>query len=69
MVRAQQIVDKIRSMNRRPICDLCLKEELNLATNQQAQVHTMAFGVTTEFTREKGECARCGKEKFVIFSN
>ena len=49
--------------NRRPdeICDACIATHLNLR-HQQANRVTMALGTTSDFTRQAGVCAECGRE-------
>jgi len=65
MTKPEVIAGFLRAKKPEAYCDDCLYEELKLSTRQQAQVHTAAFAVTSDFSRSRGTCARCHEEKYV----
>jgi len=67
MAMAQQINDFLAARSPKPFCDDCIAEELGLNTRPSLVTGTLA--IVPGFTREVGDCTRCGRHKLVIHAN
>jgi hypothetical protein len=63
---AERVNKEITQMARRPVCDHCLADKLNLRSAQHAQQITVALGTTTDFVRGKAECSLCQRHRTTI---
>lgn len=63
---AKQI--KILLEQREPIglCDTCLARELEIRPSATLSTITEAFGLTSDFARQPGNCPECGEQDWII---
>ena len=62
----------IRSVKPQAMCDDCIAKNLRLGSGSNrvmARNATAGLGQTKDFTRAKGACSKCGKQKLVIRAN
>jgi len=64
MIIAERVNQFITKRYPNPLCDACIASALDLR-HQQANRVTMALGTTSDFNRDHGICADCGKEQKV----
>lgn len=63
---AQRINEHLTFEKPKAWCDGCIVKSLSLTANAHSAQITAALGTTSDFVREKGECAMCGDERVVI---
>lgn len=62
MIIADRVRNYIASRAPAELCDACVAKRLGLR-HQQANRVTMALGTTSDFKRDHGRCADCGKDQ------
>jgi hypothetical protein len=48
------------------MCDTCLARELKIRPSATLSTITEAFGLTSDFARQPGNCLSCGKQDWII---
>ena len=66
MSLAQRINDFITERKPQRICDACISRALGVRDQQANQV-AIALATTSDFEREPGRCADCGKDQKVTW--
>jgi hypothetical protein len=64
LIIAERVNQYITGRRGDALCDACVANALSLR-HQQANRVTMAFKTTSDFDRQVGLCADCGKEQLV----
>ncbi|MCX5735669.1 MAG: hypothetical protein NTW68_15295 [candidate division NC10 bacterium] len=62
----------VRSVKPQAMCDDCIAKRLRLGSGSNrvmARNATAGLSQTKDFTRAKGVCSKCGKQKLVTHAN
>jgi len=68
MDNPEQIHRLLTDRTPEPLCDDCIATVSGISPRQQINVIARSFGLTTDFDRAHGKCAKCGGDKLVTRS-
>ncbi|MCA9278917.1 MAG: hypothetical protein H6815_12065 [Phycisphaeraceae bacterium] len=64
----EKVFALLRKNKSKRLCDDCVAELAEIKNRIAVNPITSAFGLTSDFLREKDACSRCGKVKLVTQS-
>jgi len=63
---AKQIKALLEDREPSGLCDACLARELEIKPSATLSTITEAFGLTSDFARQPGNCPDCGNQDWII---